>query len=244
MNAQQDAAGTQPAAPIVRPIVFTAHLDRWGEILRALGGALRVDEPGWQVYDLAGGRVALHPADPASAPGATGSVRVQLGLEVSSLEDAAGGQHWRRETAGHGETLTVHAEGIPPFHIDRTDGSRAPAGSVQTAPLVTTPDVDGAAGVLADLGLAPRLVSDEGRWADLTADGIVGVHIGELGFVCGFETDALEPLMEPLRAAGANPRIIDESYGRTLQFDDPDGGDAIWINETQTDLYGYQRVGQ
>ena len=38
-------------------------------------------------------------------------------------------------------------------------------------------------------------------------------------------------------------RFIDETYGRTLRVENPDDASVeaeIWINETQTDLYGYR----
>ncbi len=33
--------------------------------------------------------------------------------------------------------------------------------------------------------------------------------------------------------------LFDATYGRTLLVDRPGGGEPIWINERQTDLYGY-----
>ena len=42
-----------------------------------------------------------------------------------------------------------------------------------------------------------------------------------------------------LDAAGIESALIDETYSRTLQVADPDGVKEIWINERQTDLYGY-----
>lgn len=221
---------------IIRPIVFTAARDRWLAILEALGGAVRVGAPGWTVVDLAGGRVALHGADEGRPAGTC-----RLGFEVESFEEVPGRESLRYEDGPDGPTLRVEGPSLPPFGIEITDGARTPSGAVQVAPLALTPDVARAADVLAGLGLRRRLTSEGGGWADLTGDGILGVHRGsELGAIPGFEAGDLDPLVAPLEAAGANPRIIDESYGRTLQFDDPDGGEAIWINETQTDLYGYR----
>lgn len=222
---------------IIRPIVFTDASDRWLTILEALGGTARVREPGWMVIDLGGGRVALHASDRDRPAG-----RCFLGFEVAPFEEVPSRARLRREDGPDGPSLRADVPSLAPFSIDLTDGTRSPSGAVQVAPLAITPDVLRAAAALAELGLSRRLTSDSGGWADLADDGIVGVHRGDaLGAVIGFEAKNLDELMAPLEMAGANPRIIDESYGRTLQFDDPDGGAAIWINETQTDLYGYRR---
>ena len=99
--------------------------------------------------------------------------------------------------------------------------------------------------MLAGQGLQRRLTSDSGDWADLVGDGIVGVHIGqEESTVMAFEATDVEALEQPLTDAGFRVALVDEAYGRTLRVehpDDPRQEAEIWINETQTDFYGYRR---
>ena len=54
----------------------------------------------------------------------------------------------------------------------------------------------------------------------------------------------LDQLSENLRAASIRATLIDETFGRTLRVehpDDPSTAAEIWINEPQTDLYGYRQ---
>lgn len=56
-----------------------------------------------------------------------------------------------------------------------------------------------------------------------------------------FEYDGpITDLEQAMTDQGVKVRVIDESYGRTLRFDDPDGGEEIWVSERQRDLYGYR----
>lgn len=119
------------------------------------------------------------------------------------------------------------------------------SGSVQVAPLLCTPQVEKTAQMLASRGLRRRLTSDSGDWADLAGDGLVGVHVGEdESTVMAFEATDVEALKEPLEQAGFRVALVDEAYGRTLRVehpDDPRQEAELWINETQTDTYGYTR---
>ena len=99
--------------------------------------------------------------------------------------------------------------------------------------------------MLAGQGLRRRLTSDSGDWADLAGDGLVGVHVGEVeSTVMAFEASDVEALEEPLEQSGFRVALVDEAYGRTLRVEHPDDArqeSEIWINETQTDTYGYTR---
>lgn len=123
------------------------------------------------------------------------------------------------------------------------DGQLGPAVSV--APLLCTPEVEETARMLAGKGLRRRLTSDSGDWADLAGDGLVGVHVGEVeSTVMAFEASDVEALEEPLEQSGFRVALVDEAYGRTLRVEHPDDArqeSEIWINETQTDAYGYTR---
>ena len=58
----------------------------------------------------------------------------------------------------------------------------------------------------------------------------------ELAFEWSGNVEEAKALLD---AAGVKSALIDESCSRTLQIADPDGVKEIWINEKQTDLYGY-----
>lgn len=91
------------------------------------------------------------------------------------------------------------------------------------------------------LGLATVISSD--GWAVMrSASGDVLLHSAagsDKGAVSGqtdlaFEADTLDELSERFAVAP-----VDESYGRSLPITDPLGA-ALVINETQTDLYGFE----
>lgn len=101
---------------------------------------------------------------------------------------------------------------------------------------------------LETLGFQPRIAADAGIWVDFTGgQGLLALHsdrperagTDELAF----ETDeSLEDLRKRLHDAGyTDARIIDESYGHSLQVTDPDGR-VVYVNARHDDLYGYHRV--
>ncbi|WP_284250464.1 VOC family protein [Litorihabitans aurantiacus] len=128
---------------------------------------------------------------------------------------------------------------------------RTPTGAdVVVEPLWMTPDVEGAAAVLRTLDLVPRLASNGGGWVELAAagGGLVGVHHSEpagSGTVLSLQCPDLDALARRLDVHGVPTTFIDETYARTLRLEHPDHpGDVeaqIWVNEVQTDLYGYSR---
>jgi PAS domain-containing protein len=99
------------------------------------------------------------------------------------------------------------------------------------------------------LGFQPRIAADAGNWVDFNGggQGLVALHevpAGQAGTdELAFETDEpLETLCKRLQDAGyADARIIDESYGHSLQVTDPDGR-VVYVNARSDDMYGYHRV--
>lgn len=233
-----------------QPIRFTQNLTRWRDVLVALGGQVGVDSPRWTTVGFGQGVVALHASDVASAeagstelwfqvrdPQAVAATLTQWGATVEQRELAGGLHAWEARTPD-GQKI-----GLSPWNAaedQRPDAAQATA----VLPLWVTPQVDEAVETLVALGAQRRLTSQSGQWIDLSLpDGLVAAHGGEqAGTVLSFEYDGdVTDLVEPLAQAGANPRLMDENYGRTVRFDDPDGGEEIWINERQTDLYGYRQ---
>ena len=211
---------------IVHPTVTTPHPERWVALTEALGAAVTSADTA--------GATAGSPADALTSAKAQPPARAQTpahsGLRIA---DFAGG----RITIQPGETAGI----ILNLEADDAQRNRG-SGDVAVAPVQYTPDVEGAAQSFADQGLRRRLTSDSGKWADLVGDGIVGVHDGKGSVVMSFETSDVTALQDPLARAGFRTTLIDESYGRTLRVEHPDDSsqDAeIWINETQTDTYGY-----
>lgn len=115
-------------------------------------------------------------------------------------------------------------------------------GETLVAPLYT-PEVQERARLIASLGLTTRVSSISGTYVDFADDGVVAVHHGTRGVGPSFEhLDVTALIIEPLQAAGFRATLIDETYGRTLRVENPTMRveAEIWINETQTDLYGYR----
>lgn len=240
---------------VSRPIVFTADLPAWRVLLEAFGGVVLVENPGWWVYAVGSGRVALH--DAAHSPHEPG--HVQLGFEVPDLDAWSGrvGVEHVIEEAGHGTAARVIAPDGVWFWVDGSDpaadaaataareSGREPTPGIAVLPLWYTPDPRTARGVLEAVGATPRITGDDGTWADLVCSGggLVAVHADErAGTVLSFEHDGpLEDLQERLTAVGVEAALVDETYGRSLRVPDPDGRTPIWVNEAQTDLYGFTR---
>jgi hypothetical protein len=157
-----------------------------------------------------------------------------------------------RVTGPDGLTFGIDEPGAPGGHspTPADEPSPTPAGGagadLTVAPLWMTDEVEGATTLLEALGLTRRNASNSGNWVDLVAaDGLHAVHAYGAGVptepsaVPGLEHPDVDALAEHLRRAGVDSRVIDESYGRSLRIDDPDGGPEIWVNETMRDLYVY-----
>lgn len=182
----------------------------------------------------------VHPVITTPNPDRWVALATALGAAVATHDDGAhlaefvGGRLSIVTGDSPGEEFGLEPAGVEP---------RAKHGSVHVAPLLYTQQVEQTARRLAGEGLRRRLTSDSGDWADLVGDGIVGVHIGEQDRTqVGFEAADVEALQQPLADAGFRVALVDEAYGRTLRVEHPDNPDQdaeIWINETQTDTYGY-----
>jgi hypothetical protein len=218
---------------IARPIQYTSNPDAYRELFRALGLRSLGAEGDWEVFTAGSGRVALHTVPAGDALDGD----VDLGFESDDLY----GLGWEVVAEGGIEAVVVPAE-LPIVVLDETPGDDVD-GPLSALALWTTSHVADAAGTLEKLGLRPLVRSDAGGWVQLRADsGLAAVHAGETSRAeLSFEyAGDVAGLVEPLRPFGA--RIVDETYGRTLLVDRPGGGEPIWINERQTDLYGYSVV--
>ena len=229
-----------------RPIRFTADVPAWRTILETLGGTLISEHPGWLVYQLGGGRLALHAAS-EQQPAGTTVIGVEDPTELPDAVAAAAarGVPVTLEESGHGPAGHVRAVDGTYLWLDSpTAGSGAAARpELSVLPIWYGPDTGMIRGVLEGLGARPRLVGDDGTWTDLTfaGGGLAAAHAAEEpGVELALEWDGdLEEAQRLLEAAGVDCLLIDETYSRTLQVADPDGGERIWINERQSDLYGY-----
>lgn len=240
-----------------RPIVFTADLPGWRRLLAALGAVPLERAPGWEVYAFGSGRVALHDAE--HAPHDPGFVL--LGFEVPDLAAWTAGEgssvEHVLEEADHGTAARVTAADGVWFRVDqrtptddeatatlRRDG--APDPGIAVLPLWYTDDVAGAGGVIEAVGATPRIRGDNGVWADFIAPagGLVAVHeASTVGTVLSFECqDDIAALHQRLLDADVDAALVDETYARVLRLPNPDGGEDIWVNEAQQDMYGFSRV--
>ena len=241
---------------IVRPVQYTSRVAQYRELFGALGLAeLPPDRsgdatPDWAVFQAGSGRVGLH----AVADGDPLDGQASLGFETDELDAVAGRLaevcQVRRFGRSDGRAPEAIApDGLPLVLLAPTAaGVSAPLPELTALGLWMTGDVDGATRVLQALGLDGRVRSASGGWFQASADGggLAAVHDSsdepkaELSFEYDGDVDALA---ERLGAAGVICTVVDESYGRTLLVDRPGGGEPIWVNERQTDLYGYVALG-
>lgn len=237
--------------PTARPIRFTADLPAWRSVLEALGGVLIHEATGWVVYQLGSGRVALHrgDGDEGEGPGVTTfCVETPEPLEEAVARVRAAGVPIDLEETGHGTAGVVRAADGTLVTLDApTPGEGvAPEPRLAVLPIWYAADVSLPRAVLESLGGRPEIVGDDGGWTELAfpGGGRAGVHRAEgSGVELAFWWDGdVEDALRLLTDAGVQAVLIDETYSRTVQFADPDGGKEVWINERQTDLYGYSRA--
>ncbi|GAA4852041.1 hypothetical protein GCM10023221_34670 [Luteimicrobium xylanilyticum] len=238
---------------VVRPIVFTSRPGAWFAVAAALGAHPLVDHGDWHVLALASGRLAVHAVPPGDPLDGT----QVLGFESDDLDAvaAAVGRPVDADADGPGVSVTG-ADGLR-FRVHGTtpgspDDGAAPDERTIVLPLWYSPAVAAAAGTLERLGLRRRIASDVGDWVDLVAPGggLVAAHRADRpGVQISFEHPDVHALPERLEVAGIAATVVDESYGFSLRIPNPDAGVApavpagteIWVNQTQTDLYGYTR---
>lgn len=226
---------------VVQQIVYTGAPQRWWALAEALGFRAAYDpSPEWGEFE-AGGILAVHHAIDEHPSGTC-----DVHLLVDDLELAAsalsGFKTTRAEMAGVGEVLTVRAGSNVTVTVSA--GARVtPGGEVAVQPIWFQEDVSEARAILEALGLRAEIVAEHGGWVELVGDGgSVGVHAGGARMGLGFFASGdLDALAARLTDAGFAASIVDEAYARTVRVLDPDGGDEVWINGVQEDLYGYRR---
>ncbi|SDD39010.1 VOC family protein [Glycomyces harbinensis] len=110
---------------------------------------------------------------------------------------------------------------------------------MKATPIRYSADVEATTRFFTALGLDVDAVSRPGSWVELAADaGTVAVHRAAPGdegrCELAFEADEpLEAVAERLRAAGFDPGpVIDESHGRSIRVQDPDG---VWVQINRND---------
>lgn len=243
---------TTPTGLIARPIRFTSDIPAWQRIVEALGGALISEHPGWLVYQLGSGRLALHAASDEQPPGVTTlALETPVPLTEAVPAAAAKGVPVTLEDSDHGPAGVVRAADGTHLWFDAPTPVETGSGQARDPRLAVLqiwygPDTSVPMSTVQGLGAQPRVVGDDGTWTDLTCagGGLFGVHAADVvGTELAFEwTGDVETAKTLLDAAGLESRLIDETYSRTLQIADPDGVKEIWINARQTDLYGYTLV--
>lgn len=237
---------------IVRPVQYTSRVAQYRELFGALGLVeLAPDRsgdttPDWAVFQAGSGRVGLHAVpdgDPLDVQASLGFETDQLDAVAERLAEACRVRRFGRSDGQAIEAITP--DGLALVFLAPTAGATSPPlPALSALNLWMTADVDGAINVLQALGLQGMVRSESGGWFQASADGggLAAVHEGveppraELSFE--YDGD-VEALVERLEAAGIGCNVLDESYGRTLLVDRPGGGEPIWVNERQTDLYGY-----
>lgn len=240
----------EPTELHIRAVRRTSHRDEWRLIVEALGARPAAVVPGAVVpgavvpgavseesFALAAGHLVLRSTPESSEIPVTA---IELGTSDAATPSTI--------TGPDGMSVTV----VPVASSSHRGRVAAPAEprpsttgvDVNVCPLWTTPCVPEVVEALRGAGLVPRLSSNAGQWVDLRAPGggLVAVHLDEWPHaVLAFESANLEALAVRFSDRGLRADIVDESYGRSLRFDDPDGGVELWVNETMTDRYGYQR---
>lgn len=224
----------------VQQIQYADDTAAWHGLAQVLGFAAPYPPtPGWAEFH-GRGSFAVHAASEALPAG-----RVDLQLLVDDLdvaERALADFDVSRETmAGVGEILFVSC-GIT---VGVSEGSvPAREGAPLVQPIWFATDLDDPRRILEALGLRAFISADRGGWTELVSDaGNVGLHhAGAPSVGLSFVADDLDALAERLRAAGYDATVVDEAFGRTVRLPSPDGGDEVWINEPQRDLYGYYQA--
>lgn len=236
---------------VARPVQYTSDMHGYRALFAALGLVeLPPDHAGdgtadWAVFQAGSGRVGLHavePGDPLDGGAA-------LGFETDDLDGAAARLMAvctvRRFGRSGGRAVEATAtDGLALVLLAPTAGVvRADVSELASLGLWMTPQIGAAVAVLRALGLRGEVRSESGQWFQARADGggLSAVHDAEVAraeLSLEFDGD-LVVLQQRLDATGIGCSLVDESYGRTLLVDRPGGGEPLWINEKQSDLYGY-----
>jgi len=225
---------------ISRPVQYTSDLAGYRRIFAALGLVPLAETEDWSVYAAGDGRVGLHRVDAGDdldGAAALGFESDDVDAVVAAFDGAA-----RRFTAENGARGVAIDGGLEIVVLEPAPGEARGTAGLRSLGLWVSPDVPAAVAVLERLGLRGDVRSDSGQWVQMVADaGLAAVHDGaEPGAQLSFEYRGdVEDLARLLAAARVEADVVDEAYGRTLLVARPEGGEPIWINERQSDLYGY-----
>ncbi|WP_457951113.1 VOC family protein [Pseudarthrobacter sp. alpha12b] len=237
----------------VRPVHFTSRTESWKQLLTALGMVQTEDDGGWQVFDSASGRLALHGTEAGS--GQDG--RTVFAVEVGDVAEFArrtnlsargegtqedgiqadgqppeGAQPAELVTADHGEACRITAPDGFSFLADKASHTAQCADAdpaLTVAAVWYSADPEAAIRTLQHVGARPRPVPDNDETADFTAKNggvlLVRPASGPSRSGLGFEYGGgLEPLQERLTAAGFAASLTEEAFGSTLHVANPDAG--------------------
>ncbi|WP_018763775.1 hypothetical protein [Arthrobacter sp. 135MFCol5.1] len=234
----------------VRPVHFTSRTDTWKQFLTVLGMAQTEDDGGWQVFDSASGRLALHGAEAGSGQDGRTVFAVEVGdvaefarrTNDSAQEEATAPAELL--TADHGEACRISAPDGFSFLADKAVHGAQCADADPALAVVAvwyTADPEAAVRTMLHIGARPRPVPDDDETADFTAKNggvlLVRAASGPSRSGLGFEYGGpLEPLRERLAAAGIAAGITEEAFGSTLHVANPDAGSpsapaTVWISE-------------
>lgn len=225
----------------IQQILYARDTSAWHAVAGALGlEAPYPPAPEWGEFH-GRGSLAIHPETSGHPAGS-----VDLHVLVDDLDEAEralapfGAE--RTTMAGVGEMLTV-SHGV---ELTVSAGSAAYRdGALAVQPIWFAPEIETPQRILEALGLRAAIASDAGGWVELEADGggFVGLHHGdEPRMGLSFAAADVDALAERLRGRGIDATVVDEAFSRTVRFPNPDGGDDVWINGPQDDLYGYHRA--
>lgn len=234
----------------VRPVHITSRTESWEQLLTILGMVRTEDDDGWQVFDSASGRLALHAAE----AGSDRDGRTVFAVEVGDVAEFA-----RRTNASAQDEATAPADLVTADHgqacrISAPDGfsflaDKAPHGAqcadadpaLAVVAVWYTADPEAAARTMLHIGARPRPVPDDDDTADFTAKNggilLVRAASGPSRSGLGFEYGGpLEPLRERLAAAGIAAGLTEEAFGSTLHVANPDAAGpnapaTVWISE-------------
>lgn len=234
-----------------RPVHYTSRMDEYAALLTALGLTLEHDTPTWRVFNSGHGKVGLHYAIPESAEDGTTTLGFELrDPEIFVQRTLADGTLAELCDTEAGPSARVTAQDGFSFLADPVTDMSIPAadtdGTLKVMQLWYTQDPAAAQKVLTNIGAKLSVSSATAGWALFKAKngGLIGTHLGEQNASeLSFEYSGdLAELARALSEKGFVAEVIDERYGRTLHVPDPDHeGATIWVNERQSDFYGYQQ---
>ncbi len=230
----------------VRPVVHTAHPERWLGIFTALGARTLTEDPMWTELQLGRGRVTVSVLNRDATEGevSLGFETPDLDLYLASARPTPGMVVEPFATESYRSLRVTGRDGMT-FLVDEGPPGSAPSSSPTTSvhALWLTTDVEQTAQDLETLGLRRRLTQVNGRVVDLrAAEGDVLVHTsdgGPVGADVAVDVTDLDAAHKALLDAGVDHDVIDETHGRTLQVPLPGEGDRrLWVAMEDADPVG------